>query len=301
MTEFDHEIIAALAEGRLPAAEAADLEARIAADPVASAELEAQRAALAALAAAPAPALDDLERRRLHRSIAAELDIVLPSTTSGTPRRRFNLNWAALATTAAVLLTVALVAPVLSLLNTSDDGAADTTTAAAAAAEAASDEDAADEAAPPETVPAEQLAAAEAPADTIAPEATGAAADTTSVADAAPESTGDFYGLARATLPDLGELEGDLGPALSLRLRDLAIPFSDDTADGEAGFPCADQVADELDRRQLDPATPSQVLALALRDGVPVYVVQLGDSADGRDLLLLTIDECVVAGDAVVE
>ena len=79
MHEHDLDLIAAAADGDPDADQAA--AARLVASCVeCRREWEAQRTALAALAAAPPVVLDDLERARLHRRVAAELEADTPST-----------------------------------------------------------------------------------------------------------------------------------------------------------------------------------------------------------------------------
>ena len=75
MAKYDPDRIAALAAGSLDPAEAAALEAEIAADPRAAAELAAQRLALDAIRRAPAPVLSADERTELRRAVAAALHL----------------------------------------------------------------------------------------------------------------------------------------------------------------------------------------------------------------------------------
>jgi hypothetical protein len=138
MTYFDPELIAALAEGRLPPAEAAALEREIGADPAAASELAAQRRALHAITALAPATLSDPERQRLRSSVAAELGLdTAPEPLSTRPRRTRRIPWPAVAVAAASLVAIVAVVPGLGLLSTDDgdssatfvlaDEAADTT------------------------------------------------------------------------------------------------------------------------------------------------------------------------------
>jgi hypothetical protein len=124
MPRFDPETIAALAEGRLSPDEAARVEAAIAQDPAALAELEMQRAAIAALATAPELHLTELERSGIRSSIADALGLVDTSTAAAEESRR--VPWGALGVAAAALAGLVAVVPVVGLLNTSGSDGADT-------------------------------------------------------------------------------------------------------------------------------------------------------------------------------
>lgn len=133
MPRFDPETIAALAEGRLSPDEAARLEAAIAQDPAALAELEMQRAAIAALAAAPEFHLTELERSGMRTSIADALGLVDPSTATVQEPRR--VPWGALGIAAAALAGLVAVVPVVGLLNTGGSDTANTDIGAVATTE----------------------------------------------------------------------------------------------------------------------------------------------------------------------
>jgi hypothetical protein len=124
MPRFDPDTIAALAEGRLSPDEAARVEAAIAQDPAALAELEMQRAALAALATAADLHLTELERSGLRASVADALGLVdVAPDTVEEPRR---VPWGALGVAAAALAGLIAVVPVVGLLNTGGSDDADT-------------------------------------------------------------------------------------------------------------------------------------------------------------------------------
>ncbi len=158
MPRYDPETIAALAEGRLEPEEAAALEREIAADPVASADLAAQRLALEALAAAPPAELTPSERTELRAAVADALGIVA-SDPIGEPRRR-TAPWASLGIAAAALAALVAIVPVVGLLSTGGSGddadsfelAADAPTTAQTVEEEARSAAASDEAAGPPAV-----------------------------------------------------------------------------------------------------------------------------------------------------
>ncbi|MEK7252043.1 MAG: hypothetical protein AAB198_02140, partial [Actinomycetota bacterium] len=116
MHRFDPELVAALAEGTLEAAEAAELEAQIAGDPAALAELAKQRAALAAIRTAGSPRLDAAERSSLRAAVAEQLGLTPSESPSVTRPRR--VAWGAIAVAASALLAIVAFAPVAGLLKT---------------------------------------------------------------------------------------------------------------------------------------------------------------------------------------
>lgn len=85
-------------------------------------EVRLQRAALAALRQAPEVRLDDLESARLRRQIATTLGHEQPAPVEDVATRR-RIAWAPLASVAAVLLAIVLVAPTLDLVGGDDDDA----------------------------------------------------------------------------------------------------------------------------------------------------------------------------------
>lgn len=131
MSRYDPHLIAALAEGSLEPDEAARVERELAADPVALAELEAQRTAIAALRSTPDAQLTDIERAGMRAAIADALGLAERETTpaSAGPRR---IPWGSLGVAAAALTALIAVVPIVGLLNTGGDGAADATLAPAA-------------------------------------------------------------------------------------------------------------------------------------------------------------------------
>jgi hypothetical protein len=130
MDNFNSDLILDLAAGLLPEAEARAAEASLTA--AGRAELEAQRAALAAVADAPPVGMTDIERAHLHRSVAsaiADTTRELPAVgvaAAGSPARRSRsmawMRWASVATAAAMFVGVVAVASQL----TGRDGSGDT-------------------------------------------------------------------------------------------------------------------------------------------------------------------------------
>jgi hypothetical protein len=136
MAKYDPDRIAALASGALDPAEAAVLEAEIAADPRAAAELATQRLALEAVHRAPAPLLSDAERTELRRAVAAALhleDSAQPAAAALASRRR--VPWRPLAVAAAALTALVAAVPLFGLLSVGDNEAAPTTIALSATTE----------------------------------------------------------------------------------------------------------------------------------------------------------------------
>lgn len=170
MPRFDPDIIAALAEGRLPADEAARIEREIANDPAALADLTMHRTALEALTGAREIRLTDLERAGLHAAVADAIGLVDTAPQAATAPRR--VPWGSLGIAAAALFGLVAVVPVVGLLNT------------------AGDDDAAGAALPPiATTVAESSSDGATEADTAAPEQSGILSS--GGFDAAQEAPGD--------------------------------------------------------------------------------------------------------------
>lgn len=124
MNSFDPELVGALAEGTLEATEAAALEARIAADPAAAADLAAQRAALATLRSAPAPVLHESERLILRAAVADRLGLTPDAAPVATIARRRRPAWGAIAVAASTMVALVAFSPMLGQLldRGADDG-----------------------------------------------------------------------------------------------------------------------------------------------------------------------------------
>jgi hypothetical protein len=123
MHSFDPELLASLAEGTLAPAEAAALEARIAGDPAAAADLAGQRAALAAIRGAPSPRLDERERIALNAAVAGQLGLTADGTALA-PRSRRRMAWGPIAVAATTLVAIVALAPTVADIAGKDDEAA---------------------------------------------------------------------------------------------------------------------------------------------------------------------------------
>lgn len=132
MDNYNPDLIFDLAAGTLPEAEARAAEASLSAE--GRAELQAQRAVLAAIAAAPPAQMTDIERARLHRSVTSavaettrELSPVAVAARPAPARRPSRagilVRWASAATAAAMLVGVVAVGSQLGGLGGSDDTA----------------------------------------------------------------------------------------------------------------------------------------------------------------------------------
>ena len=158
MTEHhpDMDLIMALTGGELPPEEAARLESQL--DPEARAELEAQRAALAALGALARPAMTPDESRRLRSGIREELGLD-PGHVKPARQRRQPVRWFARALP-AMAAAASLVAVVAIAVNLTDGGQEESEPPAAT--------EAAPSAAPATAAPATTAAYAEATTTTAA-------------------------------------------------------------------------------------------------------------------------------------
>lgn len=139
MDNYDPNLILDLAAGRLPEADARAAEAAL--SPEGRAELEAQRAVLAAIATEAPVAMTDIERARLHRAVT---DGIAATTRELTPvaiaqprppvphsRSVRWFRWASAATAAALFVGVVAVGSQLADLGGGSD-ASDTTGAVSA-------------------------------------------------------------------------------------------------------------------------------------------------------------------------
>ncbi len=190
MHEHDQELIMALAEGTLDGAVAATAAAEIAACGECSADLELQRFALEAIAAAPDVYLTATESAQLHSNLAQQLGVTAPAPVR--PRRRFAwARWAPVAGVAAVFVLLVALGPGLMTAGDSDDASDEVV---AGVATTAATDFAATEAPAAEMAPQERgddaadggasLSAIEdAAATTAAPETTAAPTETTTSAD----------------------------------------------------------------------------------------------------------------------
>jgi len=118
----DHDLIAALAEGRLEPREAEEAERAIAADPEATAVLAAHRSALGAIGALQPATLTGSERSDLRTRVAAEVGLDL----SPQPVARRRAPWAAISIAAATLAALVAIVPITGLLTDPGDSTAET-------------------------------------------------------------------------------------------------------------------------------------------------------------------------------
>ena len=135
MTNFDPDLIAALAEGSLDPDRAESLEREIAADPAAAAELAAQRAALAMLRDAPEATLTIDERALLGSNVAEALGVTREPATPPPAKERRRVPWPAIAVAGASLVALVAIVPTIGMLSTGGDDAADVALPAATVAE----------------------------------------------------------------------------------------------------------------------------------------------------------------------
>lgn len=143
MPDYDHDLIAALAEGRLDPAEAVAAQRAIAADPEAAAAYAQHRIALDAIGATSPATLTDGERSRVRMAVAEGLGLDRTPVPS-TPGRR--TPWAAISIAAATLAALVAVVPISGLLTS--DGQ-DTSAVSQGLAEIDSSARSADDAAEP--------------------------------------------------------------------------------------------------------------------------------------------------------
>ena len=132
MDNYNPDLILDLASGLLPEAEARAAEASL--SPAGRAELEAQRAVLAAVADAPPVGMTDIERAHLHRSVASSITETtreLPPVREAAvrpPARRSRsvvwMRWASVATAAAMFVGVVAVGSQLTGSDNAGDVAA---------------------------------------------------------------------------------------------------------------------------------------------------------------------------------
>ncbi|MEX0825785.1 MAG: hypothetical protein WD184_03355 [Acidimicrobiia bacterium] len=122
MPEFDHDLIAALADGRLDPSEAAAAERVIAADGEATAALAQHRRALAAVRAAPPANLTDGERERVHMAVAEAIGFDRTPASAASGRRA---PWGAITVAAATLAALVAVVPIAGLLTSDQPDSSD--------------------------------------------------------------------------------------------------------------------------------------------------------------------------------
>lgn len=281
MNRFDPEIIAAFADGTLSPDEAAAVEARIAADPEARAEVALQRTALSAVRAAVPPRLSDEERGALRAAIAAELHLAPSAATAATPPRR--VAWGALGVAAATLTALVLAVPIAGLLTTGgggDDAAAITFAGDTTKIEAGEDArvgTAQGDVSPPSSLGPDDPLIGAAPDD---PATVGALDVTTTTTTAALFETASGHTLAE----DLLLIRSDPDA-----LENLATPVEETT-------PCRDEARRLLGSDDLVYFTHAGEMVGAEGDGVPrdyvVYYVDADEDGWVGPLIAFPADDC---------
>lgn len=320
----DDELLSSALDGELTAAERADLDERLAAEP-ALRERHARMEAARELLATPVTPLSGTDTDRIISAALAASGTAdnVTDLSAATARRRV---WPArLATAAAAVVALAIAVPALRALDSDDD-----TDAASDGAEAAVTADTADD-----------MALESSPADAAAPPVAGLEPDETAAADTGDVemSTGGVlaYSLDDLRLfrgdegfdplaDDLGDFEstGELSQAVSQVWSDHQPPAAttttavpQDTVPADDGSATVER--DELlasARALLDPvvvdacggfadlvidyfaATGDEVMAadyaLARSDGAPVAVGLFGLSDDQAVLLVVDLTTCTL-------
>jgi hypothetical protein len=118
MPEYDHDLIAALADGRLDHEQAAAAERVIAADPAATAALAQHRRAVEAVRAIPPAALTDPERAHIRMAVAEAIGLDRSPVAASSGRRT---PWGAISIAAATLAALVAVIPIAGLLTSGAD------------------------------------------------------------------------------------------------------------------------------------------------------------------------------------
>ncbi|HEX2368328.1 MAG TPA: hypothetical protein VHM94_03735 [Acidimicrobiia bacterium] len=282
MHEHDLDLIAAAA------AADPDADQQMAATLVATCDLcrqewDAQRTAIAALAAAPRPILDDLERARLHRRVGAALETELPSTR---PAQISPFTRRVLAVAGAAAAVVAVLG-VGSLLR---DGGGTVATVDQMAPEAGADLATANQSFDTEEDTATLQGGIQVPS-------TGGAESTESTAAAGgTESTAAAAGAADNTNRTASELAAIRLPEVSpsrlasrlLALRDREI--GRDLSSEETALICVDRVGPDRPGSEIDLVA----LLTVGDDEVEVYVV-VNDSGERAALAYRTSDCTLIA------
>lgn len=282
MHKHDDALITALAEGTIESGSAAAAEAEVAGCARCSAELDAQRSALAALSVLPAASLSDEERSRLRSSVAHALGLPTAAPEPRRERVRRPVPWGAIAVAGLALGAVMVAVPMAGLLNTADDGAATlemaATTSAASEADRAggADLDSFDEDNAGDAVP-EESQLAEAPTTFDAEGTTGAAATTTTVPAAATT--------VAETTTTVAETTTTLPVTVDELAALLATGGTEDIVANERSAPCRAEARSALADgvRSLGPSIEV--------DGAPGIAYL---SADGGSVVVLSPSDCSV-------
>ena len=272
MHEHDLDLIAAAADGD-PDADQAAAARLVASCDECRQEWEAQRTALSALAAAPPVVLDDLERARLHRRVAAELEADTPSTTRSSAQvSPFTRRVLAVAGAAAVVVAVLGVGSFLR------DGGGTTATLEQMTAEAGADLTTGDQ-----TFETAGDDAATLQDGMQTPEAGGAESAETTAAAAADTTNLTASRLAATRLP---EVPPSRLPAQLIAIRDGDI--DPDLPMEETALSCLDRVGRNRPGSEIEMAA---VLTVG-DDLVEIYVTV--DTDGKRSALAYRTADCVV-------
>ena len=302
MNEHDRNLIAAYAEGSLHDDEEERAAALVASDAAAREEYEAQRAALTALAAAPAATMTGAERTRLRAAVGESLGFGAEEparAATPAPTRRFRLVWGGLAAAAVLVVLVIGAAPFLDTLSVgggdetevtlelSDAPAASTTTSAAGESVAGTARSATDDAGSPAPPSADGF-------EESGP--TTAAAATTTTAAAAESTQGDsrlsgYVFADPAPLPDLGagtheEILARARDALARRDGASVPVIPADESLGDCGPAIASAVPGATSATQVATAVVDGIAADLLLVTAPDGDVVVGISPDGCVLVL---------------
>ncbi len=272
MHEHDLDLIAAAAAGD-PDADQAEVARLVADCDECRREWDAQRSAIAALAAAPPAVLDDLERARLHRAVTAALGDDRPQTRPGSPPAQvspFTRRVLAIAGAAAVVVAVLGVGTLLR------DGGGDTfeQVAPEAGADVTTGDQTFDTPADAATLQGEMQI----------PDAGGAERSETTAAAASAETTSRAADeLAAIRLPEVSASR--LARRL-LALRDGEI--DPDMPTEETALSCLDRVEQDRPEHEID------LVALLVVGGERVEVFVVVDSAGQRVALAYRTSDCML-------
>ncbi|MFQ5947526.1 MAG: hypothetical protein ACE5KX_01525 [Acidimicrobiia bacterium] len=264
MHKHDPELVAALAEGALSGDAAGDAQAEIASCAQCSADLAAQRLALATIEGTAPPALTGMERARLRHQVRTELGVerAKPET------RRTRIAWGAIAVAAASVVAIVAVAPRLGLLSRDGDEAQ------LAVTTAAPEEEAAEEPAPAATQPEADEGG---PAATFAPEA--------------PPEDLDAVERAEAPIPYLGQVDSS---ELHELVSDAGQRLERATISGELNSSALRDQSVSLCRAEAENdlgTDPEPTVALGELDGNPA-VFWFSLRPDGAVLAVYTAETC---------
>jgi hypothetical protein len=232
MNDQDLDLLLALAEGRLSAADAEVAQTRLSTNPNLVAELEIQRLVVDRLRDLPMPALTEAESRSLRAALRDELHLepAVAPVAAGPRRRSWLFPLTGLATAAVVLLGVLYIVP-----RTGDDSSGEDVVAVATFATA-------DEAgtAPPAALNNATEDAAEfadegtsppdepSPDDTPTDDATAGTAQTEPTETQTDEAAGNATDEESTPAPPPPADEGSDDPTIEVAALDTGVPTADE-------------------------------------------------------------------------